>query len=194
MKSRGFTFIEVTIAAAIMTVVAGVGLTMMITGQRMYATSSHKMHASTRVNGVMERMLSEIRMASIRGEDFNNNDDIDDLDLEDINGNGRIDDDWSLPDGETAPFLTFNMALSGGVYGEPVRFRFNEGRVWRDIGLDNTRSIVIARDVKALTFTRQGKRIIIHLVLSSGVVGKSDVGHEGSGSQVSLIREVMIRN
>jgi len=194
VRGRGFTFLEVTIAAAIMTVVAGVGLSLIMTGQQAYTSSSNQTYASTRANAIMERMLAEIRMASIGGEDMDGDDDPDDIDFEDVNDNGRIDDDWTLADGETAESITFNMMLAGGRVTDLVRFRFDGDRLWRESGSDPLRKSLIAEDAEAVTFTRQGSRIIINVVTSAGVVSRSEGETDRGGRQVSLLRELFLRN
>jgi len=177
-----------------MTVVAGVGMGLMMTGQQAFTASANQAHASGRASSIMERMLAEIRMASIGGEDRDDDDDENDLDIEDENGNGRIDDDWSLADGETATSITFNMMLAGGRVTDLVRFRFDGDRLWREAGSDPLRKSLIAEDAEAVTFTRQGARIIINVVTSSGVVTQSEGETDRGGRQVSLLREVLLRN
>jgi len=194
MRNRGFTFIEVAIAAAIMTVVAGVGMSLMMTGTRVYAQGSKRTNASTRATAIMDRILSELRMASIVAEDLNRNDDPDDLVREDTNGNGRVEDDWSLADGATASEITFNAVRGLKIYSEPIRFFFDGERVYREFGATSPDKAVLARDVTALTFTRRGRLVLIHLVVQAGEVGKHETGAEKDGSQVSLVREVLLRN
>ncbi|MHC4954315.1 MAG: prepilin-type N-terminal cleavage/methylation domain-containing protein [Planctomycetota bacterium] len=194
MHARGFTLIEVVLGAAIFSVIAGIGLGLVMTGQQSYSTSTHQMHASTRASAVMERILEEVRHASVSGEDIDNDDDPDDLDSHDRNGNGRIDDDWSLADGETAQELAFNVVGNNAVISDRIAFRFDGERVWRVAGSTNPEPIPIANDVTALTFTRQGKRIVINVVVSSGVVAESAEEHDRGGRQVSLVREILLRN
>jgi len=177
-----------------MSVVAGVGLSMMMTGQQAYRSSANKMHAATRANGIMERLIVELRMASLRGEDRDNDDDENDLVHEDRNANGRIDDDWSLADGETSESITFNMMLAGGRVTDRVRFFFDGDRLWREAGSDTVRKSLIAEDAEAITFTRQGTRIIINVVTSAGVVSLSEGETDRGGRQVSLVRELFLRN
>ena len=194
MHQRGFTFLEVALAAAIMTVVAGVGLSMMLTGGKVYSSGSNRMSASARANGVMERILAELRMASINGEDLDRDNDPNDLDAEDLNGNGRIEDDWSLPDAETAEEITFNATRGSDNYSEPIRFFFDGERVYREAGVTNPERALLASDVTALTFTRQGRRITVNVVVQSGEVGKRQNGAEKDGAQTSLVRDVLLRN
>jgi len=191
MRARGFTLVELIIAAAICTVTCGTVLALAMTGERMYVGSANSVKSSARAHGLMERIVSEIRLASIHAEDVDEDDDPDDLDVEDKNGNGQIDDDWSLADGDTAQFLTANPSLGNGWYGPPVTFRFDGSRVWRD---QNGESAVLATDVTALTFTRRGKRVVIHLVVKAGALAQSSTDYDRGGRMVSLVREVLVRN
>jgi len=195
-QNRGFTVVEIVVSSAILAVVAGVGLAMVMTGQKVYASSAHQMHASTRAGGVMERMLGDIRSASIRAEDLNDNDVPEDLASEDLNGNGRIDDDWSLADGETASAISFNMVGAKGLYTDKITYRFDGEHLRRDLGSNpaTVKTTIVSSDVTAVTFTRQGRRIIINVVIESGVVRTSEAEQDRGGRQVSLVREILLRN
>jgi len=194
MAKRGFTLIEVVVGSALLAVVAGVGLGMVLTGQKAYTSSSNQMYASVRASSVMNRILAELRMSTIKGEDVDDDNNAADLASEDLNGNGRIDDDWSLADGETASTISFNIVDGQGNYSDRVTFRFTNGRVFRALGSTNPVVAVIAEDVKALTFTRNGRRVIVHVVVESGVVSQSEGEYDRGGRQVSLVREILIRN
>lgn len=187
MSERGFTFIELIIAATVFTIVIGAVMGLSMTSGQLFTTTQHAMHASTRAHGVMDRIISELQQASFRGEDIDEDDDPNDLLSEDTNDNGRIDDDWSLPDGTSAASLSFNMAVAGGQYSDVVSFRFDGERVWRESGSTNPVRALLAEDVITLTFARQAKRISINLVVESGVAGRGR-------RRVSLQRDIMIRN
>jgi len=191
MRTRGFTFIEVIFAAAISTLICGGVLALSLTGSKIYTTSSNQMKSSTRAHGVMERMLVELRQASISAEDLDNDNDPDDIDVEDVNGNGRIEDDWSLADGASAQSLTVNLALGNGMYSDPITFRFDGSTLWRVQGGE---SAILANDVTALTFTRQGRRLIVNVVVASGVLAEDATSYDRGGRFLSLVREVLIRN
>jgi len=193
-RNRAFTLVEIIVASAILTVIAGTGLALVMTGQKSYVSSSNQMQASTRAGAVMERMLSELRMASIRGEDLDEDDDVADLTGEDLNGNGRIDDDWNLDSGDTASTISFNKVERAGLYSDIVTFAFANGELTRTSGSTSPVTSILATDVTAVTFTRQGPRIIINVVVESGVVAASAEDYDRGGRQVSLIREVLLRN
>jgi len=192
MRTRGFTLIEVIFAAAICTVMCGGVLALAMTGQRMYVTSSNSTQSSGRAHAVMERMVTELRQASISAEDVDN--DPDDVDFEDTNKNGWIDDDWSLADGATAQFLRANLSLGNGLFSDPVTFRFDGARIWRDQGASGPGSVVIAENVQALTFTRRGKRVVINLIMKSGALTEDQSGYDRGGRVISLVRELLLRN
>ncbi len=185
---RGFSILEVTLGATIFIVVSGAVMGLAATGQGLYADSQHHQAAAGRANALMDRIFAELRHASIRGEDRPGNDD---LDIEDTNDNGRLDADFSLESGETATSIAFNVARGGGLVSDRMEIRFEGKKVWHIAGSTNPRRAVLARDVKSLTFTRQGKRIIVNIITSSGVTGG---GKNRAGKRVSLVREVLLRN
>ena len=194
MRKRGFTILEMAVSAIILTTISGTILALTATGQRLYTSSEHQAHASGRAKALIERMITELRQASFDGEDRDQDNDPDDLDSEDANGNGRIDDDWSLADGETADAISFNAVLRGGLVTDVVTFRFDGERVWRESGSTNPVRAVLATDVTALTFTRQGNRLTINIIVESGVTGDGSAGSSRGGRQVTLLREILIRN
>ena len=109
-------------------------------------------------------------MAGIWGEDSNHDGLL--QDREDLNGNGVLDADWSLPDGATHEQLTFNSRadlraedgtlVATGVYSAKVRYLLVNGRVIRertrydDDGNATTQWTPLAEGIRSLTFTRQG--------------------------------------
>ena len=194
MRIRGFTLIEIAVSGVILTTVTGAVLALTTTGQSLYTTTEHRAHATGRAMALVERMITELRHASLVGEDLDEDDDLDDLDDEDTNNNGRIDDDWSLADGETAEAISFNAIQRGGRVTDVISFRFDGERVWREAGSTNTVQAILATDVTALTFTRQGTRLIINLIVESGVAGDGTEGTSRGGRQVTLVREILIRN
>ena len=186
MKARGFTVLEVAVSAALFGVVTAAVMGFAMTGQQQYTSSQHTVHASARATDLAERMISELRAASIEAEGFLN---------EDGNSNGRIDDDWSLADGASAETITFNKAEGFGRFSNPITFAFANGRLTRESGPVGSReTAILADDVTAVTFTRQGSRIVINVITVSGVPDDGETGSGRGGDQVSLVREVTIRN
>ena len=193
MRKRGFTILEMAVSAVILATISGTILALTATGQRLYTSSEHLAHASGRAKALIERMITELRQASFDGEDKNQNNDPDDLDSEDVNDNGRIDDDWSLADGETANAIAFNAVLRGGRVSDVVVFQFDGEKVWRDSGSTNPVHAILASDVRNLTFTRQGNLVIINITVESGVAGDGSAGSSRGGRRVTLTREILIR-
>ena len=185
-RPRGFTLLEVVISAAIMGIVTAAAMGLVMTGQKQYTSAQHKVKASSRASGISERLIEEIRHASILAES---------VDDSDTNANGKIDADWSLTDGSSAETLTFNKALGDGVYSDPITFSFVDGKLWRESGPTGSRQkTILASDVTAVTFTRQGSRVILNVITVSGVAGDGSAGSDRGGEQVSLVREVLLRN
>ena len=180
---RGFTVLEIVAAATIFSVVSVAALGLAATGQKVYVTTGNKTRSSSRTLAVLERILIELRHASFNAEDVDEDNDAGDI-AEDVNGNGVIEDDWSLADNETAQSISFNTALGGGLYSKKITFRFDGTRVWRESGDDTA---VLARDVRALTFTRRGSQITIDITTLAGDGGRG-------GRAVSLSRTILIRN
>ena len=154
---RGFSVLEVTLGATIFIAVSGAVMGLATTGHTLYAHSQHHQAASGRATALMDRIFAELRHASIRGEDLAN---IDDLDIEDTNGNGRLDADFSLESGETATSIAFNVSRGGGLVSDKIEISFVGKKVLHLVGSTSPRRAVLAREVKSLTFTRQGKRHI----------------------------------
>jgi hypothetical protein len=123
-----------------------------------------QMGPEARARTAIERMVGEIRMAGVWGEDLNHNGAFDAG--EDLNGNGEFDADWSLEDGGAAqPVLSFNRrvdevdddgrTLASGVYSARVTYRLTDDRLVREwVHLD-----------------ANGKRQIRRSELAAGVVG-----------------------
>jgi len=189
---RGFSILEVTLGATIFIAVSGAVMGLAATGQGLYANSQHHQAAAGRAHALMERIFAELRHASINGEDRPG---IDNLDVEDTNDNGRLDADFSLASGESDSGIVFNISRGQGLVSDRMEIRFVDNKVWHIAGSTNPRRSVLARDVRALTFTRQGKRIIVNIITNSGVAGDANSpGSARSGKRVSLVREVLLRN
>lgn len=178
MKARGFTLVELAVAGAIFALLLGL-VAKAILGDRGLARSAvAPVAAELRAQSAMERIAAELRMASPWGED-QDHDGVLDTD-EDTNGNGRLDADWDLPDGEMRQkTLSFNRriderdvygnVLSSGIYSRRVTYR-HEGdslvREWDltdEKGLKRTRRAVVARPVRGVYFSRRGNVVRVEL-------------------------------
>ena len=185
---RGFSVLEVTLGATIFIAVSGAVMGLATTGHGLYANSQHRQAAAGRAHALIERIFAELRHASIRGEDRAN---VDDLDIEDTNNNGRLDADFNLASGESDDRIVFNVARGGGLVSDRMEVRFENRKVWHIAGSTSPRRTILARDVKSLRFTRQGQRIVVSIITSSGVTGG---GKNRAGKRISLVREVLLRN
>lgn len=188
MRARGFTTLEVILAATLFVMISAAVFGIAATGQQMYVTSGNATKSSSRAHGIMGRIVTELRQATIKGEDRNQNNEDADLDAEDTNGNGRLEDDWSLADGTTEQWIQFNKILPGGKVTDPVRIRFDGKRILRDY---QGKTAVVANDVRALTFARNGTQVVVTLYVETGRKGKQ---RSVSGRGLRLRRAVLIRN
>lgn len=192
--ARGALMIEVLVTGMMVAVASLGAAAALISGLTLEQRSERTMAEVATAENVMERILAELRLASTHAEDLDRDNDAGDLDSEDSNGNGRIEDDWSLGEGATAQEITFNAVRGAGNYSAPIRFFFDGERVMREFGADTPARATVARDVKALTFTRKGRRVTVHIIVQSGQVGTRENGAELDRTQVSLVREILIRN
>ncbi len=177
---RGFTIVEMVLGSAIFLVMFGAAVVALIGDQRAERVLTAQIGPEMRARDALERLASELRMAGVRGEDRNDNGNLDDG--EDVNGNGRLDADWSLPDGTLDQAeLTFNRRIDmvneegdgvSGVYSSPVRY-VREGetlvRFWSRTDPDSgeTREVrhVVASGISGLRFSRQGSVVTVALDL-----------------------------
>ena len=176
---RGFTILEVAVAGALFAVVLGtaVASVSMDTGVQRVLTAD--LGPEMRANSALERIASELRMASTRGEDRNGNGVMDKG--EDINENGYFDADWDLADGaKDRPELTLNRRMdirfadgdrkASGVYSRSVTFRLEGDRLVRYAhrtnlagGEDSTFVTVIAQGISGLRFSRDGSLVTVSI-------------------------------
>ena len=96
---------------------------------------------------------------------------------EDLNLNERLDADWSLADGATAPSITFNRRfdlLIGNTgspcvaYSSAIRYRLESGRIVRETNhtaSGQTIRTTVASNVSALRFTRRGSLVQVAIVI-----------------------------
>ncbi|MCK6459019.1 MAG: prepilin-type N-terminal cleavage/methylation domain-containing protein [Planctomycetes bacterium] len=178
---RGFTIVEMVLGSAIFLVLFGAATIALIGDQRAERVLTAQIGPEMRARDAMERLATELRMAGLRGEDRNDNGDLDDG--EDVNANGRLDADWSLEDGATdRPELTFNRridfespeegACASGVYSSPVRYLLeNESlvRYWTrtdpETGEATELRHIVATGITGLRFTREGTLVTVAMDL-----------------------------
>jgi hypothetical protein len=100
-------------------------------------------------------------MSGFTGEDENGNGVLDAG--EDSNLNGVLDAAWSLPDGSSATFLTFNRVENRYYWSAPVTYRVSDHTLFRTM-LGETEKL-ICRDVQAFTVSRAGEKVTVRLTL-----------------------------
>ena len=176
---RGFTIVEMVLGSAIFLVLFGAATIALIGDQRAERVLTAQIGPEMRARDALERLAAELRMAGLRGEDRNDNGELDDG--EDVNANGRLDADWNLEDGVLDQAeLTFNRRIdfeqpeegtaASGVYSSPVRY-FLDGeslvRIWSrtdpDTGEAQQLRHVVASGISGLRFSRAGTLVTIGL-------------------------------
>lgn len=177
MRERGFTIVEVVVASAIFLVFFGAAVVALIGDQRAERVLTAQIGPEMRARDALEGLSAELRMAGVRGEDRNDNGELDDG--EDVNGNGRLDADWNLADGtHDQADLTFNRRIdaenheegtcASGVYSSPVRYLLDNGslvRIWSRTDPDTAETKdernVVAAGISGLRFSRQGNLVTV---------------------------------
>lgn len=180
-RDRGFTIVEMVLGSAIFLVLFGAATVALIGDQRAERVLTAQIGPEMRARDALERLSAELRMAGVRGEDRNDNGEMDEG--EDVNGNGRLDSDWNLADGTIDQAdLTFNRRIdfedaeagtcASGVYSSPVRYLLDKEsliRIWSRTDPDSgeTREVrhVVASGVCGLRFSRNGSLVTVALDL-----------------------------
>jgi type II secretory pathway component PulJ len=159
-SSGGFSIVELTIAAALLSLLLGVVFSSMQATQKASKTVTRGMDGSRVVETAMRRITEELRSATFVGEDVNNNDVLDSG--EDRNGNGRLDADWAV----TANSITFNRCMPGNTFSLPVTYR-RVGSTLERVAMQSAGgaliTTVLARNVDAFAVTAVNSRITITL-------------------------------
>lgn len=176
---RGFTIVEMVLGSAIFLVFFAAATIALIGDQRAERVLTAQIGPEMRARDALERLAAELRMAGLRGEDRNDNGELDEG--EDVNGNGRLDADWNLADGTVNQAdLTFNRRIdmqnteegtgASGVYSSPVRYLLDGGslvRIWSrtDPDTGGTQEVrhVVAAGISGLRFTRRGTVVTVAL-------------------------------
>ena len=178
MRERGFTLLEVLIATGIFVfIVTGATMAISQDARALRVIGGH-LGPEMKARSALDRVSSELRMASVWGEDRNHNLVLDDG--EDTNENGTLDSDWSLEDGgDPASYITFNRRMDAvdesgtvvgsGVYSGAVSYKL-EGdrlvRVWNTQvapGVIVTRRTTLAEGVLALRFKRSAEIVTVSI-------------------------------
>ena len=178
-REKGFSVLEVTFASSLFAVLLGAAV-MATTGDRGAARlMSGAVGPELKARQSLERIASELRMASVRGEDRNANGRLDDG--EDINGNDNFDSDWDLADGTAdQAALTFNRRVdlrdtygnidTIGVFSRAVTYQVVDGRLirlWRatdpKTGAVRVNRTIMADGVTAIRFSRTGTIVTVEI-------------------------------
>jgi hypothetical protein len=132
----------------------------------------------TRARSALERIATDLRMASEWGEDRNHDGQM--QEGEDTNGNGFLDSCWSLGDGMSNQHtISFNRRtdlmdekgelLASGVYSRDITYRVEGDRLvreWRRTVSDGTVQTVksvMASGVLSITFARAGPLVTVQV-------------------------------
>ena len=176
MSKRGFTLVELAAAIGFFIVLLGGIASALATDTRTARALVVNVSAETSARRAVERLVSELRMADVKGEDLNE-DGVLDTD-EDTNLNGVLDADWSLADGATnAAAVSFNLTTdewhsdgtlsASGIMTSRVTWRILNGRLVReqqpiDASRAVQRSIILDR-VSAVRISRSGPIVTVSL-------------------------------
>ncbi|MHC4932588.1 MAG: PilW family protein [Planctomycetota bacterium] len=178
MRTRGFTLVEVVIAATIFLLLFGAAATAIVRDQRTHGVLAAHFGPEMRAQHALERIATELRMAGEWGEDRDHDGELDPG--EDTNENGELDSAWDLEDGAAnQDRISFNRRidlrdaegdlLASGIYSPRVSYRL-EGtdlvREWDHTLPDGamvTRRAVIAKGISGLRFDRSGVLVTVSL-------------------------------
>lgn len=177
MNQRGFTLLETAIAGGIFALLLGSIASALVTDNETERVIVGHLGAELRCRQAVERMVAELRMADVWGEDLNHNGAMD-VD-EDLNGNGTLEANWSLEDGTASTSLTFNRRMEErdetgrlvavGLYSPQITYRLVTDRVVREAVItrtDGTSMTVrseMASGVAGLQFSRTGQLLTISM-------------------------------
>jgi len=160
-RSRGVSAVELTFAVTIGGVVLFAAGVMTKSAGDASNAAFHRNGLLMRSNRVMDRLMSEIQMSGFTAEDENGNGALDAG--EDSNLNGVLDSAWSLPNGASASFITFNRVENRYYWSAPVTYRVQANTLFRTM-LGETEKL-ICRDVQDFTVTRAGDKVTVRLTL-----------------------------
>jgi len=178
VRSRGFLTLELMIASAVFATILGAVASAIATDVSAARVLVAHLGPEVRARTALERIASDLRMASLWGEDRNHDGEM--QDGEDTNGNGTLDSCWNLGDGAANQHaITFNRRtdlmdekgelLASGIYSRDVTYRVDGDRLlreWQRTGSDgkvqNLRT-VMATGVLAITFARTGPLVTVQV-------------------------------
>ena len=167
---RGYSLLEVSISLAFFGAIAGTAATTLLEDQQATRAISTQVGPTMRLRSALNRISVDLRMAGIWGEDSNHDGLL--QEREDLNGNGVLDADWSLADGESESELSFNSRadlhdddgylIATGIYSEKVRYLLVDKTLVREKtrydehGNASKQRAPLVEGIEALSFTRDG--------------------------------------
>ena len=178
MKKRGFTVLELVAATAVfLALLGGIGAALARDARMSQVLVGH-MGPELGARRVLDRLTADLQLASVEGEDLNQNGILDAG--EDTNENGVLDADWNLDDGAVdQPIVRFNLRTdeydeagyrtASGVYSSRVTYRVVDSKLMREwtrplpTGGTETMRIALAERVTGIRFTREGKIVTIEV-------------------------------
>ncbi len=182
-RQSGMTLVEVSIAAAVALGVIAAVAVLVNSIHRGSAAEMKRNAMSARAAEVTERIVRELAVSGVRGEDEDGDGAIDAG--EDGNVNGRLDADWSLPDGASASSVTFNVLERGAfTWSGPCGYLL-QGDVL--VRTQNGATVEFARGVQSFDVARTGQQVTVSLVLA----GTDSTGQPWTESAE---RRVYVRN
>lgn len=188
MQMRGYSLMEMSMSLVFFAAIAGSAATSLLQDNHAQRALTAQVGPAMRLRSAIHRIGVDLRMAGIWGEDSNHDGYL--QSREDLNGNGILDADWSLPDGETHNDLAFNSradlrdddgaVIATGVYSPMIRYLLVDGRVIRertlydDEGNATTVRATLADSIRSISFSRKGGVIKVHgevdVVLGGGKI------------------------
>ena len=184
---RGFQLLEVTIAGGLLAVMFGAITGVMVKDQTTTRVLTAQVGPETGARRALRQIVAELKTASIRGEDRNNNNELDPY--EDVNENFYFDAVWSLEDGtDDEAGIEFNRRLAvkdsaedltqGTTYSTKIAYFIANNRLVRSVSRvdpETSKIVEIAHvlqnNIVGLRFSRRGYvvTVSIDVLLPEGV-------------------------
>jgi len=179
VRNRGFTMLEALLGGVIFALVFASVTAAVISDSQTQQVLIASLGPEQRARHAFERMVSELRMATIWGEDLNQNGFLDPG--EDVNGNGVLDRAWDLPldTGEVRSSLAFNVRTDtydstgavkeSGLVSPRLSYRMIGDQLVREsMVLDGEGKELLVRDevasgIAALHFQLKGRLLTVQM-------------------------------
>jgi len=202
VKHRGFTIVEVSIAALLLALIFTTASSAVWRDTQAHQVLIAPFGAEMRAQSTLENLAAELRMAGEWAEDRDQDHELDPG--EDTNLNGSLDAGWNLPDGTIdQPTLTFNRRIDvrdadgnvklAGVYSRNVTYLLEEDRLIREweltdpTGVLDVNRAVVARRIAGLRFSRKGQIVFVEIDVAPP-------SSDASGRPRTLSTEVWLRH